>query len=410
MNNSGIKNNFIIKLVLVFCIAFGAGMLLGSLIKSGSISPELNFGLSRSYNILVMGVDSTDREENSRSDTMILVSIGKKNQEIVMVWIPRDTRVEIGQERYDKINSINALKGPEAAAIEVGKLLSLKVDYYVTTNFSGFAKIIDILGGVHIDVPSAMQHYDPDPDLNINLAQGPQVLNGHDALRFVRYREKYTADIGRTGRQQQFIKALAAELFSTKAVIKLPQLLPEIIKNVHTNIPMKDMLFLAEAARDFNLEGIITQTLPGYPFTDPRNGASYWVADEDIARGIVKDLLKGKKFEVAIDPPRHAVPVMQNNIVPEADPNDAAQEAGDLAGDADNLDDINLDDAAVDEAVPGEDQQDEAEQSDAGIGEQPGEADAPEETQEVGETVDTTNPDGLLQDLAEDAAPVTVPR
>ncbi len=133
-------------------------------------------------------------------------------------------------------------------------------------------------------------------------------------MRFVRYRGGPTADIGRTGRQQQFIKALASEMFSTKAVLKLPQLLPEIVKNINTNIPMKDMLYLAEVARDFNQDKILTQTLPGYPFTDPNNGASYWVADEDIARGIVKDLFTGQEFDVAQDPPQSAAPQVKAAI------------------------------------------------------------------------------------------------
>ncbi|NLB53542.1 MAG: hypothetical protein GX808_11515 [Syntrophomonadaceae bacterium] len=307
---------FIPKLGLVFLVTFGIGLLLGNFIKTGDISDTLNFGLGKSYNILVMGTDTANKEENSRSDTMIVVSIDKKSKDIAMVWIPRDTRVEVGKKRYDKINSINFVKGPEAAAEAVGKLLDLKVDYYVTTSFDGFAKIIDILGGVHIDVPSDMRHYDPDPDLNINLSKGPQNLNGQDALRFVRYRGGPTADIGRTVRQQQFIKALAAEMFSTKAVLKLPQLLPEITKNVHTNIPMKEMLYLAEAARDFGQDKIITQTLPGYPFTDPKSGASYWVADEDLARGIIKDLFAGKQYDVAQDPPRNIVPQVRDNQIP----------------------------------------------------------------------------------------------
>ncbi|MDD3894973.1 MAG: LCP family protein, partial [Syntrophomonadaceae bacterium] len=304
---------------VVFLVTFGLGLIAGGIIKTGGINDTLSLSLGKSYNILVMGIDAQNAEENSRSDTMILVSIDKKSKDIAMVWIPRDTRVETGNNRYNKINSINYVEGPEAAMQAVGELLDLKVDYYVTTNFGGFAKIIDILGGVHIDVPSDMKHYDPDPDLAINLSKGSQVLNGQDALRFVRYRGGPTADIGRTGRQQQFIKALADEMFSTKAVLKLPKLLPEIIENVHTNIPMKDMLYLAKTAKDFEQGNIITQTLPGYPYTEPKSGASYWIADEDIAHGIIKDLLAGKEFEVAQDPPQQTYSQVKTDTGSETD-------------------------------------------------------------------------------------------
>lgn len=388
---SSLKNNSILaaKMALVFLVTFGLGLLLGSIIKTGGISDTLNLSLGKSYNILVMGVDTKSPEENSRSDTMILVSIDKKSKDIAMVWIPRDTRVETGKNRYEKINSINYIEGPEVAAEAVGKLLDLNVDYYMTTNFGGFAKIIDILGGVHIEVPSNMQHYDPDPDLNINLSKGPQVLNGQDALRFVRYRGGPTADIGRTGRQQQFIKALAGEMFSTKAVLKLPQLLPEIVKNVHTNIPMKDMLYLAEVARDFNQDKILTQTLPGYPFTDPNNGASYWVADEDIARGLVKDLLAGKEYDVAQDPPRQAAPQVKA-AVPEENTEQIDETQGQDDSDAGSEE---IQEETEEATVPGE----------------PGEPGEPEETDINDPDVIITDPNELPSDLVEETETVITP-
>ena len=303
MGKFKIKGTTAAAALFIFFITFGLGLWAGSLFKAGGISEVLKINPGKSYNILVMGIDAQKGEKNSRSDTMILVSMDKKSKKTVMVWIPRDTRVEIGQGRYDKINSINYIKGPEAAMEEVGKLLGLKIDYYVTTNFGGFAEIIDILGGIHIDVPYAMNHYDPNPALAINLSKGPQILNGQNALGFVRYRGGPTADIGRTARQQQFIKALADGMFSTKAILKLPQLMPEIIENVKTNIPVKEMLSLADAAKAFDPEQLITQTLPGYSSSDPKTGASYWIVDEKIASGIVNDLLAGKNFDVAQDPP-----------------------------------------------------------------------------------------------------------
>ncbi|HNX28951.1 MAG TPA: LCP family protein [Syntrophomonadaceae bacterium] len=376
---------------VVFLVTFGLGLIAGGIIKTGGISDTLSLGLGKSYNILVMGIDAQNAEENSRSDTMILVSIDKKSKDIAMVWIPRDTRVETGNNRYNKINSVNYLEGPEAAMQAVGELLDLKVDYYVTTNFGGFAKIIDILGGVNIDVPSDMKHYDPDPDLAINLSKGSQVLNGQDALRFVRYRGGPTADIGRTGRQQQFIKALADEMFSTKAVLKLPQLLPEIIKNVHTNIPMKDMLYLAETAKDFDQGKIITQTLPGYSYTDPNSGASYWVADEDIANGIVKDLLAGKEFEVAQDPPQQTYTQVKTDTGSETDTEQTEPSAeGEIIGEANE----ETTDNQNGELTETEDQ---GATSELGY-------DAEDEPEII-----ITDPSELPTDLAEETVPVTAP-
>jgi LCP family protein required for cell wall assembly len=188
-------------LFLVFAGFFLVGNLLAGFFTQSSVVKKVEKG--KPVNILVMGIDARNAEQNSRSDTMIVASIDRKTKQVVMVWIPRDTRVQVSANRYDKINSVNVLKGPEEACKVAGKLLDTRIDYYVITNFGGFEKIIDILGGVNIDVETAMTHYDPNPKLSINLSSGPQRLNGAQALSYVRYRGGPTADIGRTVRQQK---------------------------------------------------------------------------------------------------------------------------------------------------------------------------------------------------------------
>jgi len=293
-------------LSLVFMAAFLGGALIGKYLDGdfGHVSLENRSKRGKPVNILFMGIDARGVEENSRSDTMILASIDRQNKKIAMVWIPRDTRVEVSRNHYNKINSVNYVDGPQAACKTVGKLLDTRVDYYVVTNFYGFEKIIDIIGGVNIYVEQDMNHWDPDPYLAIHLKKGQQKLNGADALRYVRYRGTPTADIGRTQQQQKFIKALAAEMFKAGTIAKLPRLLPEIKNNIHSNIPMSDLMYLMKVAGDFEDQQIITQTLPGYSYTDPASGASYWVADSEKAEGILDKLFAGQNFAVNQPPPR----------------------------------------------------------------------------------------------------------
>ncbi len=296
------KIRFVVTLVGIYLAFFLIGSLLGGRLGVLSNAPGLAWLGDGQVNILFMGVDARSAEVNSRSDTMILASIDKRSSKAVLVWIPRDTRIAVGKG-HDRINSVNALKGPEAACQAVGDLLDTKVDYYVLTNFQGFSKIIDTLGGVHIDVETAMSHYDPDPTLNINLSKGPQLLNGADALRYVRYRSPLTADIGRTARQQKFIKAVIAEMFTSKNIFKLPELVPQLIAQVKTNLPATEVTALATLAQKFNTGNVVTQTLPGYSFTDPSSGASYWQADEKVAPRIISALFAGETFAVIQDPP-----------------------------------------------------------------------------------------------------------
>lgn len=291
-------------LVLVFGVTFGLGAMIGAQFNhKESIKTSASQG--KTVNILFMGIDARDAKSNSRSDTMILASINTKTKKIALISIPRDTHIKNTLGRSEKINSVNYNKGPEAACDEVGNLLDTRVDYYVVTNFNGFGKIVDTLGGVHINVENNMYHADNiNSELAINIHKGYQYLDGQTALAYVRYRGGPTADIGRTQRQQQFIKALAKEMIQAKTVFKLPKLLPEISKNIHTNIPFKDMLYLATVAKDFEDPGtIVSQTLPGYPYTDPSTGASYWEVDREIASTIIEDLLNGKTFDIVSDPP-----------------------------------------------------------------------------------------------------------
>lgn len=299
------KVRFLISIIVVFAFTFGTGCLIGKQLELHFFSPDDIKDLvgKGRVNVLIMGIDARKTELNSRSDTMILASIDKKNNRAALVWIPRDTRIEVKPGVSAKINSVNLFRGPEAACATVGELLGCEVKYYVIVNFAGFARIIDALGGVKIDVETDMYHYDPDPTLNINLSRGEQVLSGEDALRYVRYRGGPTADIGRTARQQKFIKALAEQMFKSGNILKLPKLVPELMENVRTNIPLTEAVRMAKMARKFDPANIVTQTLPGYSFTDPRTGASYWEADREIARGIIDDLFNGKTYEVAKDPP-----------------------------------------------------------------------------------------------------------
>ncbi len=337
------KVGLVLVVLVVYLITFAMGALIGNQLQNGTmVSTVQSIIPGGRLNILFMGIDARSKGENSRSDTMILASIDKKTKKAVMVWIPRDTRVEVSSGYFDKINSVNYLQGPEAACQVTGDLLGENIKYYVVTNFDGFAEIVDILGGVHIDVESDMNHKDPDPKLNINLSKGMQLLNGEDALRYVRYRGGPTADIGRTQRQAKFIKALIDEMISTSTISKLPELVPKLLENVHTNIPVKEMGTLANMARQFSAENMITQTLPGYSFTDPGTGASYWHADEEIAPGMIDALFAGESFEVMSDPPNwtapSAVPAQPAEETTEPEDNTEIENPADLSDPALNGD------------------------------------------------------------------------
>ncbi len=266
-----------------------------NMLTAESIESKADRG--KDINILLLGIDARPGETSARSDTIILASIHPSFQKAVMVWIPRDTRLYTPIKGFYKINSVNFVKGPESVCEVVSKLMGVDAEHYVVVNFSGFEKIIDMLGGVDMEVDINLDSYRS----NVHLKKGFQHLNGKEALKYVRFRSLPSADIGRTERQQRLMKALADKLLDPATLVKLPRLVPAFRDNVATNISFSDMLFLTKLCFIFDPDNIESQTLPGYDWIDPGSGASYWEVDREIARSLVRSVLNGHHYEVDLD-------------------------------------------------------------------------------------------------------------
>lgn len=249
--------------------------------------PEIDpaYVSSNVLNILLMGIDQRENEP-ARADTIILASIDLRNKEVCLLSIPRDTRVEIpGKGISRKINYAHAVGGTELAVQTVEKFLNVPVHYYIETNFEGFAKCIDILGGITINVEEKMYF----PEENIDLKPGLQKLDGADALSYVRWRSDGKGDIGRIERQQKFFKALTDQALRLSTVWKLPELLNELNTQVQTDMKVSKMLALAGKFRDLEGMKLTTEMVPGVP-DDINYGGSYWIADQDKLDKMLKNI------------------------------------------------------------------------------------------------------------------------
>src|SRR5690606_35193379 len=121
-----------------------------------------------------------------------------------------------------------------------------------------------------------------------------QVLNGKQALQFLRFRKGYSdQDLGRIRAQQQFIKAAAKQTLKLSNIGKLPQMIKSYYNNVETNIPLDVILKFAANAKDFDVDGMQMATLPGEP--QYINGISYFIYDEEEAEILVKELFEDGK-------------------------------------------------------------------------------------------------------------------
>jgi LCP family protein required for cell wall assembly len=191
----------------------------------------------------------------------------------------------------EKAGHAHAYGGPDLVVETLENLLEIDIHRYVRVDFEGFKKVIDVLGGVYIDVPEDMDYEDPYQNLYIHIEKGPQVLNGEKALGFVRYRQYRNADIGRIEAQHLFLQALADKVLSVATLPKIPQLVSEIMPYVVTDLSNEDIMYLASVGLNMKMQDVEMGVLPG---SDGYIGdLSYWLVDAEKAQEAVDRLIRG---------------------------------------------------------------------------------------------------------------------
>ena len=257
-------------------------------------------GLSKRVSVLLIGADQRPDQIKFNTDSLILASVDPETRRISLLSIPRDTRVALSGHDYVKINAVAALTDLPTLQKNVEVLTGEAIAGYVQTNFQGFKKVIDTLGGITVEVEKDMYYETGDiEDGYINLHKGVQRLDGAKALQYARFRHDALSDISRTARQQVVLKAVAKEMFQLSTLPKLPFLIPQLMQAVHTNLSAKDILALAKVAIGFQSSNVIAQTLPG-SFLD-LDGVSYWKVDPIEVKKVVRNLLQGETTDKVID-------------------------------------------------------------------------------------------------------------
>jgi len=198
------------------------------------------------FTVLIAGQDNVGT--HGLTDTLMLASIDSANGTMDVVSIPRDTRADVSWQG-PKINTVFAMTGGSIYRLmeEVEKLVGFMPDFYVVLNLQAFMELVDVLGGVELNVPFPMQYSDPydSPPLHINLEPGHQTLTGEQAMHFVRYRTS-DGDLGRVQRQQCFLRAVASESLRIRNVPRIPALAGIFAEQVDTNLPLSGMIYLAQ--------------------------------------------------------------------------------------------------------------------------------------------------------------------
>lgn len=216
---------------------------------------------SEPLTFLFLGVDSEGDGLNANAafngDTLMLMSFNPKTLSSVLLSIPRDTYVPIAcnNNRYAKINS-SAAYGTGCVISTINKFLDINIDYYVKINFKGVVDLVEAVGGVEVDVeaPTYManayggkvceQNSDRQwGDKLVCINPGLQVLNGEQALAYVRCRHMYIgSDLDRVRHQQQVVEALANKVLHFNSIKEFQDILNAVSKNIATNMDTDTIL------------------------------------------------------------------------------------------------------------------------------------------------------------------------
>lgn len=276
---SGRKRHGFLKFLLVILAILAAAVITALLLATPPQRDTQGLGsrTGDTVNVLIAGTD----QEGARTDTIMLVSIHKKDRHVTLTSIPRDTLVENVYESQ-RINSVYGFNGEgeagiEALMAELTEIFGVSPDGYALVDLTAFIDLVDIMGGVWFDVPQDMQYTDPTQDLYIDLTAGPQRLDGQHAMQLVRFRSYAMADLQRVNVQRDFIQAALHQWLSVKGLVRAPQVLKLMQENVQTDLSVRNMIWLAAALKQCMSSEMTTQTLPGTP--DMIGGASYYVLD-----------------------------------------------------------------------------------------------------------------------------------
>ncbi|HWI51048.1 MAG TPA: LCP family protein [Symbiobacteriaceae bacterium] len=212
--------------------------------------------------VAIMGVDQR-KNDVGRSDTLMLLRLDPKASQVSVINVPRDTLANVDGSP-SKINAAYAIGGPGMTTDVLSSLLGIERPYYVTLNFQAFEELVNLVGGVQIDVEKHYVYDDPFQDLHIDIPAGRQLLLGEQALHYVRLRYDgvTNSDIARIERQQKFLRAFKEKVPSN--LTRITSMIRTIQKHIQTNIPEDDQMKLAKAL--FDARGNVTmQMLPGTP-------------------------------------------------------------------------------------------------------------------------------------------------
>lgn len=207
-------------------------------------------------NILLIGLDGTNDKLPKRSDTMIILTIDKLNKSLKLTSLVRDTLVKIPGRGEEKLTHAYAYGKEELLIKTINENFNLNIKDYAVVNFKSFIDIVDIVGGVNIDVNQGeinhlneiikdcyeVNHSDSN-NIEYIKSSGNHNLNGYQTLAYARIRKLDT--IYKRDERQRIILTNIANKLAHVSISKYPQIAKSILRHVKVNIAFNKIINLA---------------------------------------------------------------------------------------------------------------------------------------------------------------------
>lgn len=272
-------------------------------VEFGEHDTQIGGEESEILNILLIGQDREPGEIRARSDSMILCTFNKKEKTLTMTSFLRDLYVKIPGYRDNRINASYAAGGMSMLNKTLETNFGIHIDGNMEVDFAQFADIIDLLGGVELEL-----RQDEARVINrvtgSDLTEGTHLLTGAQALAFARIRKLDSdGDFSRTERQRTLITALISAYKDAGLSTILPlakQILPLITTDMSSDTILEYASELFPLLTDAT---IISQRIPadGTYSAKTIRGMAVLVADLDAARLLLQDTLNGNQTQLGSD-------------------------------------------------------------------------------------------------------------
>ncbi len=219
--------------------------------------------MGSSATILIAGTD----ESGLNTDTLMLLNVDRKEKQISIMSIPRDTRVDSKYTPH-KINGAYAANGGGEEGMfwlcdYVRQCVGFCPDAYALVDLDCFIELVELFGGVEFYVPMDMHYEDPAQDLYIHLEEGLQTLDGEGAMGVVRFRKGYAMqDLDRVKVQRDFIMAALSQWKSVKNAILAPKAISILKEYCLTDLSTSNLLWLAESLLICGTDDMMMTTIP----------------------------------------------------------------------------------------------------------------------------------------------------